>query len=285
MAADAVSIQLVAAYQELMGRLRGQTSTTVAAAWSALGSWDRPDVPRFVDAVEPIVTGAQAQAVVLTDSYIAASGTQATGTAISPAGLVAGAYIGGAVRGGVDAGEEWARPFHDYWTALSDGKSWDDAQMAGARRASDLADTDVALSARGAARDAMDAHKPRVVGYRRVMTGAKTCIYCAAISTKRFRIADLMPLHLHCDCAVAPIWGTKDPGNVINRDLLRKIKHGSGRPDYWNQRGFVDDRGNPVDKDGHLIPGDDIVKVEQHGELGPVLVSPAHHFTGPDDIH
>lgn len=278
MAADAASIQIVAAYQELMARLRGQTSTTVAAAWSGLGSWDRSDVGRFVDAVQPVVTAAQGQAAVLTDSYIVASGTQATGAAIGPAGLDPADYTGGAVRGGVTAAEEFARPFHSYWTALGAGKSWDDAQMAGARRAADLADTDVALSARGAARDAMDAHTPRIVGYRRVMTGRKTCIYCAVASTKKYNIEDLMPLHTHCDCVVAPIWGTKDPGQVINRDLLTKMQEGSSRSDYWWDHGFVD-------ADGNRIPADKAVKVQEHGELGPVLTSSTHHFTGPDDVH
>lgn len=277
MPSDAASIQLVAAYQELMTGLRGQTSTAVAAAWSRLGSWDRRDVPRFVETVQPVVTAAQQQAATLTDSYIAAAGTQATGTAVAPAGLDPAGYTGGKVRGGVTAAEEFARPFHDYWTALGDGKSWDDAQMAGARRASDLADTDVALAARGAARDAMTAHKPRVVGYRRVMTGPKTCIFCAVASTKRYRIEDLMPLHVHCDCTVSPIWGNKDPGNVINQQLLSELRHGRSREDYWNQHGFIDQHGHPV-------PADKAIKVEQHGELGPVLISSTHHFTSPPDV-
>lgn len=262
-----------------MVALRGQTSTAVAAAWSSLGSWDRRDVPRFVDTVQPVVTAAQQQAATLTDSYIAAAGTQATGTAVAPAGLDPANYTGGQVRGGVTAGDEFARPFRDYWTALGDGKSWDDAQMAGARRASDLADTDVALAARGAARDAMTAHKPKVVGYRRVLTGVKSCIFCAVASTKRYHIEDLMPLHVHCDCAVSAIWGSKDPGNVINESLLRDLQQGSSRSDYWRSHGFVDAAGNPV-------PADKAVAVEQHGELGPVLTSSTYHFTGPDaDAH
>lgn len=284
MTADAALTQLVAAYQELMTGLRGQISAAIASAWSGLGSWDRRDVPRFVETVQPVVTAAQQQAATLTDSYIAAVGTQATGTAIAPAGLDAAAYTGGQVRGGVTTAEEFARPFHDYWTALGDGKSWEDARMAGVRRASDLADTDVALAARGAARDAMTAHKPKVVGYRRVLTGAKSCIFCAVASTRRYRIEDLMPLHVHCDCTVAPIWGTKDPGKVINRKLLDQLQQNTDRSDYWRGGGMVDEHGNLVDKDGKHIAPDDAVKIAEHGELGPVLVDPHHNFAGPDAL-
>lgn len=284
MTADAASVQLVAAYQELMATLRGRTAGIVSAAWSGLGSWDRPDVARFVDTVQPVVAAGQQYAATVADSYIAAAGTQATGTAVAPVGLDPAAYTGGQVRGGVTAAEEFARPFHDYWTALSDGKSWDDAQMAGVRRASTLADTDVALAGRGAARDAMLAHSPRVVGYRRVMTGVKTCIFCAVASTRKYNIEDLMPIHVHCDCEVSPIWGRKDPGKVINDKLLADIQTGTSRSDYWKQHGFVDTNGNFVDKDGNHIAPDDAVKIAEHGELGPVLVDPHHHFAGPDAL-
>lgn len=89
----------------------------------------------------------------------------------------------------------------------------------------------------------------------------------------------------NCDCTVAPIWGTKDPGSVINRELLDQLQRNTDRSDYWRGGGMVDEHGNLVDKDGRRIAPDDAVKVEEHGELGPVLVDPHHHFAGPDDIH
>lgn len=285
MTADAASVQLVAAYQEMMIKLRRSATDTVTAAWDSLGSWDRTDVPQFIETVQPVVTASQSQAAVLTGAYIAALGTVALGTVVSPAGLDPVAYTGGQVRGGLSAVDEWTRPFVSYWTALGDGKSWDDAQMAGARRAAELTDTDVALAGRGAARDAMVAHTPRIVGYRRVLTGAKSCMFCAVVSTRKYHIEDLMPIHVHCDCTVAPIWGTRDPGKVINRALLDKLQQNTTRSDYWRGGGMVDEHGNLVDKDGKRVAPDDVVKVEQHGELGPVLVDPHQHFAGPDDIH
>ena len=121
----------------------------------------------------------------------------------------------------------------------------------------------------------------RVVGYRRVLTGA-SCAFCAAASTRRYRSEDLMPLHDHCDCDVAPIIGDRDPGNVINRDVLAELK-GRG-PEYWKSKGFVGDDGKPIDP-AAAVENDDVpVGVAEHGELGPVLVDPADQFTGPDDL-
>lgn len=284
MTTDGTSIQLVAAYQELMIKLRRSATDTVSAAWDQLGSWDRGDVPAFIETVQPVVTASQSQAAVLTDAYIAALGTVALGIAVPPAGLDPAAYTGGWVRAGVSVVDEWTRPFVSHWTALSEGKSWDDAQMAGAHRAAELADTDVALAARWSARDSMAAHAPRIVGYRRVLTGAKSCTFCAVVSTRKYNIEDLMPIHVHCDCTVAPIWGRKDPGRVINRELLNQLQRNTDRSDYWRGGGMVDEHGNLVDKDGKRIAPDDAVKIEEHGELGPVLVDPHHHFTGPDDV-
>ena len=110
-----------------------------------------------------------------------------------------------------------------------------------------------------------------------------------------------MPLHPACNCEVLPIWATEDPGRIINDDLYRKIRQDDpggfmgmvlgphkDRKD-WQQFGFVDEDGNPVDmSDGEtrnaIRAANRDVAVRDHGELGPTLTSDRHHFSGPDDI-
>lgn len=109
----------------------------------------------------------------------------------------------------------------------------------------------------------------RVVGYRRVLTG-RSCMLCAAAATRIYRRGDLMPLHAHCDCAVAPVYSSSDPGRAANRALLGQLKK-RGR-DYWKQRGFVDNEGRPIDPTA--IPAR-FGRATPNLEVGPVLAETA----------
>lgn len=111
--------------------------------------------------------------------------------------------------------------------------------------------------------------KRRVIGYRRVLTG-RSCVFCAAAATKVYRRGDLMPLHAHCDCGVAPIYGTGDPGKVVNRGVLLELKKRG--PEYWRQRGFVDDAGRPIDPTD--VP-ERFGRVTENPDIGPVLAATA----------
>ena len=101
-----------------------------------------------------------------------------------------------------------------------------------------------------------------------------------------------MPIHNHCDCGVAPIIGERDPGQVINRQLLNDLKS-SGGSQSWKDRSIsVDEDGvirhrriETVDGERREVFGDPLnVAVRQHGELGPVLTDRAQHFAGPGSV-
>jgi hypothetical protein len=147
----------------------------------------------------------------------------------------------------------------------------------GRQRVEQLAGTDVALAQREATVQAIDADE-RMVGYRRVLTG-RSCAFCATASTQRYHRKQLMPLHSFCDCGVAPIFASSDPGQVINRPLLQSLKEAAkqdGQKDYWAARHVT------VDEDGTVnLPK---VTVREHGELGPVLTRAGDHFAGPTDV-
>lgn len=68
-------------------------------------------------------------------------------------------------------------------------------------------------------------HGHGIVGWRRV-TEPGACEFCLLASTQRYHTKDLHPLHEHCRCSVAPVVGLKDPGHVLNKDLLQRLKAG-----------------------------------------------------------
>ena len=112
--------------------------------------------------------------------------------------------------------------------------------------------------------------KDNVVGYRRVLTGRESCALCAVAATQRYRKDRLLPIHDGCDCGVAPIYGDRDPGQVIDPDQLEGIKASLAER-------FGDDSGEVADYRKAIV-------VHEHGELGPVIAVRGQHFTGPDDL-
>lgn len=252
-------------YQAHLAMLRAAASTGAARAWDDLGSYDEADVDRYLAQTLPVVGASQSQAVILTDAYMASE------LGRSPIGLDVAALTGAGVRNGVDPAEVYRRPFVQVWKALADGTDWVDAVGAARARVSAVAETDVQLSMRAAARDVIG-RSPGVVGYRRVLTG-KSCALCATASTQRYHREQLLPIHDRCDCSVAPVHGNRDPGRVVNRRLLNDLK-ANGGPEPWKDRGISVEDGRVV-KDGSPLE----VAVHEHGELGPVLADADHEFT------
>jgi hypothetical protein len=257
-------------YQQRYGALRASTVAQVEDAWRRFGGLDDAAGERFVAAVVPIVGTAQATTANLLAAYLRALSMQATGEApnytIDPA-----AVTGEALRG-VPPDEVYRRPVVTARAAVSNGNALDVALRIAQRRAGITADIDVALAQRAATVHVLE-QDDRIHFYRRVLTG-RSCMFCATASTQRYRGSDLMPLHGRCDCAVAPIFGDEDPGQVINHQVLSKLK--AKGPGYWKERGFVDANGDPIEP-GREGP----VAVRQHGELGPTLVDRHDHFDGP----
>jgi hypothetical protein len=265
----------IARYQALYGRLRADTTARALAMWQATGGPGDGNVEAFLAVVIPMIVGAQVAAARLVAGYLAVMTRLATGTA-RPAPIPAAAVTVEALRG-VAASEVYTRPVITMRAALAEGKSYEEAFDLATDRVGQLADTDVALAQREATLRVVGADE-RIVGYRRVLTG-RSCAFCATASTQRYHRRQLMPLHTHCDCGVAPIFGTADPGNVINRPFLRDLKTAAkedGRRDYWAARHVT------VDEDGTVnLPK---IAVHNHGELGPVLTRAGDHFAGPGGI-
>ena len=307
-------MELVAAHQATLTRLRLVAGNGIHLAWVGLRSYNEADVARFLTRALPIVTAAQRHAATVTAAYLARR------LGIPAPRFDLEEVTGPAVRNGTPPEEVYRRPFVTVWGALANGTRWEDAVAQGAARARSAAETDVQLAFRSAARTAMRMD-PRVVGYRRV-PDPKACILCLAASTQRYRTADLMPIHSHCGCDIEPIIGTRDPGHVIDRERLAALKQdpryidmlataadkrAAGAParavatarsradrarTELNTETDVDRRERLTaraaywDSEAKRIAADTdpvtVTAVHTHGELGPVLTTAGHHF---DDLH
>lgn len=149
------------------------------------------------------------------------------------------AVTGAAVRAGAEPAQVYRRPFVNVWTDLDRGKPYQAAISAGLARATELARTDAQLAHRAALQQAQ-LRDPTILQWRRVPDGG-ACAYCRMIAGAKVNSADAMPLHPGCGCTLEPITSGYEPVTET------------------------------APQDG--------VSIREHGELGPVLVSPDHAFT------
>lgn len=165
----------------------------------------------------------------------------------------------------------------------------------GERRARTLGLTDLQLATTNTAREVLQ-DDSRVWGYRRVLTGAENCGMCIVAATALYHTRNLMPLHPNCDCAVAPIVGTQDPGRFVNNHLIGEdaIPNGTnknGVPTFAADQtldigNLLEDAHNAVAqrfgrsyRDAKGIDYRKVILVREHGETGPTLTIARHKFS------
>jgi hypothetical protein len=244
------SRRLAKAHIEGQRRLRLIAQGLVGQAWRNLGSWNRADVSRFVELAVPAVTSAQRASVHLTDAYLAQALFR------RPLGVNPADLIGAAVRNGTPPETVYERPFVNVWSALKDGKPFEDAFRSGLARAQSAAAMDVQLSMRATA-GAVQSADEGIYGYERVADSG-ACEFCQEVDGAYVKSADAMPLHNHCGCGLEPL--TAPDAHAVFLPSGARIR------EYQN---------------GPLLstPPPDTVAVHDHGELGPVLTGAGEHFT------
>jgi hypothetical protein len=170
------------------------------------------------------------------------------------------------VRNGLPQADLWQRPVIRLRRLLADGMPLSDALVRAGAYAGDLQAANTGMALRNGSAAAMDA-SPRIVGYRRV-TNAGACELCLLASTQRYTTGSLMPMHGDsCHCSTAPIIGKRDPGHVIEPEMLAELKALG-----------IDSKASA------LAAYAERVKVREHGELGPQLTYASESFTGPSDL-
>lgn len=261
------------AHQQLLAGVRGQVVRFVEASWRALPDYRDEAIARFVGQVVPVVLGGQQRIAQLTVANLQVLERLLAGEGRRQ--VFDTRQITVEALRGVPADEVYRRAGVSVWSALADDADLSTAIDRGRRRAVSIATTDLQLAQTHSAQQVIES-SDRIVGYRRVLTGAEDCALCAIASTQRYRKAELMPVHPGCDCTVAPIIGDTDPGQVINAELLERT------------HADIAARFGEFEAGAREIPNTQVlyrdVMVRRHGEIGPVLTIRGHEFTGPDDI-
>lgn len=257
---DPVTIAL--RYQATLLVMRDRAAATATAVWDQHGGIDDQALAAFTAGVVPVITASQTAAAQLTNVYIgnyvgAATGDPPTSPPVNLDELVAG------LRAGAAPSDVYTRPVVEARSMLSRGGRLVDALAAARARVTQTASTDVMLAARASATESM-VRESRIVGYRRVADG-RACPLCLTASTQRYHSGDLMPIHPHCGCSVAPIIGSRDPGQVLNKGLRDRLA--TADPDLATR-----------DDPSKLYH--ELAVVHEHGELGPVLYRAGDHFAG-----
>jgi hypothetical protein len=171
-------------------------------------------------------------------------------------------------RSGVTTTEVWSRPIEQYRYALSRGLTEKDARDALEERVRDLADMDVKLVARDEVAKVY-ASSPKIIGRRRIIhpelsASGFSCGLCVVISTRMYHHIEKTAVHDGCNCTEGPVTAGFDPGLKLNRADLDAFYATAGGS------AFADDL------------RDLSVRVDEHGELGPILRNADHAFRGPE---
>lgn len=297
-------LALIRAYQRTDAGLRARALAIVLALWDGLTGWRDEDAESWLDQALPILIGAQQAMGELTTAYLTsmiadmmgaaapaaapvavpAAAAPAAAAAAVPAvqaGLVAAATaaasgpaaqtVAGAALRGVDPREVYVRPFVTVRAAIGEGRPLREAVALGRQRLEITIKTDMQLAATRTSQRVLAGDR-RVVGYRRVPGGGKSCALCLLASTQRYHRRRLMPIHPGCGCKVAPIVGDQDPGQVIDEDLRDRIHDA------------VEETIGRIDFGGRDPDYRKIVIEHEHGEIGAVMTVRGHKFTGPGDL-
>jgi hypothetical protein len=207
---------------------------------------DTASTSRFVAAVVPIVLGSQHATVAEVDAYLSTEAGLATGTSTEPWGLAAGQLSGVRARRGDWLEDVYARNHRSRQSSFA------------ARMAREV-NTDITLAHRGATWVHTEGDS-RVTGYRRTLSAGKNCGLCVVASSTRYSKGDLQPIHSHCRCGTAPIYGAAKNWKKPDKAQLNALYARAGGADYTSLRRIhVDESDLP-----------DVLVVDSN--LGPTLV-------------
>ena len=262
------AVELVNAYSRMSTRAGTTLNSMVGATWAGtmLGVDDQA-ANRWGSSIAPLIEAAKYDAAIATSGYITLAITEALGHKPfkKPEDVDLRSVISD-LRNGPSVEEVYMRPVIEARSALANGASMPEALRRGERRAKNLAATDQQLARTNTAREMMTGEEG-VVGYRRVLSGNESCGLCVVATTQRYHVGELMPIHPGCDCSVAPIIGTEDPGRTINQELLDATHQAVADR-------FGDDA---LDLGAQSAAYREQITVYGHGEYGPTLARAGDH--------
>lgn len=237
----------------------------VARAYDGLDWYDHEAITVAATQAGAVARASSQASVALADAAMTRVLTEVVGGSPRPAGALT---VVAPFRQGVSGWSGvYGRVADTVRFEMSRGLSVDDAVAVGLERGGTLCRTDLGLARREQWRRSLTAN-PQVIGFRRVIhpeLGKKVCGLCIAASSRIYTKTDLLPLHNGCRCTVSPITQVHDPGaNLNDRDLKALYEQAGGTSRALLQRTRYE--------------------VQEHGELGPVLVNTNYRFRGPDEV-
>ncbi|TFD58021.1 hypothetical protein E3T43_07160 [Cryobacterium sp. Hh7] len=262
-----------------MALIRERVVLYGSTAWGQSRAFRDADIERIMARVIPVVQAGQMQAAQVTNAYIGRLAVLA-GVTWTP-GVDRDAIID---YRGIPAEEVYRRPAVATYSALAKGTPYLDAVKVGAARLVGIIATDMQQASNRQASAAIAGSG--FSAFRRQLSGRENCAFCVIASTQRYLKGDLLPLHPACDCETMPLLSATDPGQVINRNLLEMTHAAIDKQLGFTDRGARDlDIGKVSSSGQPLSDYTDLIVVNDHGELGPVLGWRGAKFTGADDLH
>jgi hypothetical protein len=265
LASDRQLVLLAQAHQRQLLSIREAAAVTVGRLWDRFmtGPEDGP-ANQFITAASATLGSAQPAAVLAALNFVATYTAAATDT--PPPAVVTELDPTPFLRprgADVATSDVLRRSVVQFRSALGNGVPFMQAKDSARARVVQVARTEPMLSARAATSEAMKT-EPRIVGYRRV-PDAGACSFCLLISTRRYRDSDLSPVHPGCGCTVAPIVGTRDPGEVLDNALVSRLM---AADPALGRRG-----------DARDVAREAAATIHEHGELGPTVYPSGVTFT------
>jgi hypothetical protein len=262
-----------AAFALARRNIHNKLASILVAQFRLLTSWRDSDANRFVEQAVPVVRGSQSALATITSAWLAQQVTQVLRTPIAPPALDLSAVVN--IRRGIDDTLVYRRPFTQLYHQLSQGNQLTESVDASVVRLKEIAEFDLQQTYAAAAKETLTSisDSAPVTYWQRVLVGPENCAMCVLASTQRYHIGTLNPIHPGCNCEVQPGYGS-DPGQVLDEQRLAQVH--AAATDLTGQSDFG---GREPDYRKILT-----TIVEDHGELGPLLVRPQDHFTGPTDL-
>ncbi|HEY4266630.1 MAG TPA: hypothetical protein VGM94_00425 [Galbitalea sp.] len=165
-------------------------------------------------------------------------------------------------RTNADPLEVWQRPVGQWIWQRRNGGTLEDQRGALTDYLTSLAESDAMIAERDEASRIYES-RDQITGFRRVihpeLSASGTCGLCIVASQRLYHRGDLMPIHGDDHCTTMGITEDFDPGLKLNADDLKTIYAAAG--------------GNAAEQLANTR-----ITINEHGELGPVLVKHGDHF-------
>lgn len=255
-AVEAYATAQATAQEQILER----TLALLFAAWAVIRDAHDPEqLARFQKSAANTLRAAETASGRLTEAYLRRV-LGKLGVKPPNARLV---VIPGSLRFGMPTRDVVLRPAATVRFLQSEGAPAAAANEGGRARLQTLGETQLQLAQREASRQVYE-RVDAVRAYRRVirpeLSKGGSCGLCIAASDRIYSRGELLPIHDLCKCITLPIVGAQDPGFRINElDLRRLYKAAGGSTSAANLKRTR-------------------YRIEQHGELGPVLVRQDRSF-------